>query len=74
MKVQKILSDYLHGSIRKSAGDWDDIANVPDITDSFTDESENPFDKEFWDEKILTKPSIYDLSKEKNGRKLDTIA
>lgn len=74
MKVQKILSDYLHGSIKKSAGDWDDIANVPDITDSFTEENENPFDKEFWDERILTKPSISDLSKEKNGRKLDTIA
>ena len=74
MKVQKILSDYLHGSIKKSAGDWDDIANVPDITDSFTEENENPFDKEFWDKRILTKPSISDLSKEKNGRKLDTIA
>lgn len=74
MNVQKILSDYLHGSIRKSAGDWDDIANVPDITDSFTENNENPFDKEFWDEKVLTKPSISDLSKEKNGRKLDTIA
>jgi len=74
MKVQKIFSDYLHGSIRKSAGDWDDIANVPDITDSFTENNENPFDKEFWDEKVLTKPSISDLSKEKNGRKLDTIA
>ena len=74
MKVQKILSDYLHGSIKKSAGDWDDIANVPDITDSFTEENENPFDKELWDERILTKPSISDLSKEKNGRKLDTIA
>jgi len=74
MNVQKIFSDYLHGSIRKSAGDWDDIANVPDITDSFTENNENPFDKEFWDEKVLTKPSISDLSKEKNGRKLDTIA
>ena len=74
MKVQKIFSDYLHGNIRKSAGDWDDIANVPDITDSFTENNENPFDKEFWDEKVLTKPSISDLSKEKNGRKLDTIA
>ena len=74
MNVQKIFSDYLHSSIRKSAGDWDDIANVPDITDSFTENNENPFDKEFWDEKVLTKPSISDLSKEKNGRKLDTIA
>ncbi|MBO6181721.1 hypothetical protein J6O86_08560 [bacterium] len=74
MKVQKILSDYLHGSIKKSAGDWDDIANVPDITDSFTDERKNPFDKEFWDEKILTKPSISDLSKEQDKKILDIFA
>ncbi len=74
MKVQRILDEYLHSHIRKSAGDWDDISNVPDITDSFTEENENPFDKEFWDERILTKPSISDLSKEQDKKILDIFA
>jgi len=67
MKVQKILSDYLHGSIKKSAGDWDDIANVPDITDTFTDNTQNPFDDDFWHDKFFNSPKIEDMNKDKNN-------
>lgn len=74
MKVQKILNDYLQDRIKKSSGDWDDMANVPDITDSFTEENGNPFDKDFWDEKVLKKPSISDLLKEQTEKKIDIIA
>lgn len=67
MKVQKILSDYLHGSIKKSAGDWDDIANVPDITDTFTENTQNPFDGDFWQEKFFIPPKIEDMNNDKNN-------
>ena len=74
MKVQKILNNYFHNNIKKSAGDWDDITNVSDIADSYTNKDENPFEKEFWDKRLFRKSSISDLLKEQDEKNLNVIA
>lgn len=54
MKISAI-NDFIYNNTRKSAGDWDDIANIPDIADTLTDdnkESENPLCYDFWLDKI----------------------
>lgn len=73
MKVQRILDEYLHSHIRKSAGDWDDISNVPDITDSFTQNNQNPFDTDFWKDKMFDNPEVDNFRNNSNKNKLNII-
>lgn len=72
MKVYGILDDYFHGQIKKTAGDWDDIANVPDIADSVTDENKTPFDGDFWKDKFYNLPESKQINNKKN--KINCIA
>lgn len=73
MKIHRILDDYLHGQIRKKSGDWDDITNVADIADSFTEDKKNPFDENHWREKIYENTGNYKSEKNKENNKLNVI-
>ena len=51
MKIFKITNDYLINQINKSSGNWDDIMNIPDIAENFTDDKKekyNPLCYNFW--------------------------
>ena len=61
MKILKILHYNINNHINKSAGDWDDIADIPDIAEIITDdkkEKENPLCRDFWKYQVFYKPNI----------------
>ena len=53
MKVIGLLDNFLQGQIKKKSGDWDDVANIPDIADTITENPQSPYDGDFWQDKFL---------------------
>ena len=73
MKIHRLLEDYLHWQIRKSSGDWDDVANVPDITDTLSNDNKNPFDKDYWQSKISENRGTEKFEKNYKNKKFDFV-
>ena len=72
MKIHRLLDNYLHSQVKKSAGDWDDIANAPDIIDSLDGDSLKYPDNTFNMNEFNTKLKSNNVENV-NKKKLDII-
>ena len=61
MKIFRVINDYIHAHINKYTAEWDDVANIPDIADTFTADKydiNNPLSDEFWREQLSVNDNI----------------
>lgn len=58
MKVYAILNDFISSNINKKAGDWDDIANIPDIADVLIEDNNQKKsfpEPKYWETQLVEK-------------------